>query len=109
MLNPDLSEQDTNQHVKVPFFCPKLLRKSEFIFRNQLITLKETDLIMMNEALTKREEEEKSRLAQEKQAQQQNTQAAAGGKKPDPKAAAAKGKDAKKGAPADDPNQPKDL
>jgi hypothetical protein len=54
--------------VKVPFFDPALMARSEFIYRNQLIQLKETDLIMMNDSLKQVEEEEAKRIAAEKAA-----------------------------------------
>lgn len=57
---------DTSYHVKVPVFDAKLMNRSEFIYRNQLIQLKETDLAMMNEALKAQEEDEAKRLAAEK-------------------------------------------
>jgi len=111
LTNPDLQVADTNYHVKVPVFDPKLMQRSEFIYRNQLIQLKENDLIMMNDALKQSEEEEAKRIAAEKAAMAQTQSSMPTGKKPDPKAAAAaKGKDAKKGAPAvDDPNSPKEI
>lgn len=95
--------------MKVPFFDPKLLEKSEFIYRNRLIQLKETDIAMMNDASKQQEEEIAKKIAAEKASSQ--PVAAAPGKKADPKAAAAKGaKDKGKGAAVtDDPNQPKDL
>jgi len=111
LTNADLQPTDTNYHVKVPFFDPSLMARSEFIYRNQLIQLKETDLSMMNESLKQVEEEEAKRVAAEKAAMANTQTTLPPGKKPDPKAAAAKGgKDAKKGAPVvEDANSPKDL
>lgn len=34
LTNTDLQVTDTNYHVKVPFFDPKLMQRSEFIYRN---------------------------------------------------------------------------
>ena len=66
LTNVELSKTDTSYHVKVPFFDAKLLQRSEFIFKNHLIQLKDTDLVMMNEALKLAEEETAKRLAAEK-------------------------------------------
>ncbi len=112
LMNVELSDADRNQHVKVPFFDPKLLQRSEFIFKNHLIQLKDTDLAMLNEALKLQEEETAKRLAAEKAAAQQATQpTTVAGKKPDPKKDAGKvAKPPAKGAVVvEDPNQPKDI
>jgi hypothetical protein len=94
----------------VPVFDPKLLERSEFIYRNQLIQLKENDLIMMNDALKQAEEDEAKRIADAKAQMAQTQSSMPAGKKADPKAASKGGKDAKKGAPVvDDPNSPKEI
>lgn len=104
----ELSKTDTNQHVRVHFFDAKLLERSEFIYKNHLIQIKDTDLVMMDEALKLEEEETAKRIAAEKQP----VAVAPTGKdakKADPKAAA-KGKPAAKGAVVqEDPNSPKDI
>lgn len=43
--------------MKIPFFDPKLLERPEFIIRNTLISLKDTDVILLNDALKAVEEE----------------------------------------------------
>jgi hypothetical protein len=52
----------------VPLFDPKLLQRSEFVYKNHLIQLKDTDLAMMNESLKQVEEETAKRIAAEKAA-----------------------------------------
>jgi len=42
--NPDLSKEEIDRHVRIPFFEPKLLDRPEFRVRNNLITLKESDI-----------------------------------------------------------------
>lgn len=84
------------------------MERSEFIYRNRLIQLKDTDLAMMNEALKQAEDEEAQRIAAEK-ALAQPVPTGKDAKKPDPKAAA-KAKESKKGvAVVEDPNSPKDI
>ena len=49
--NPDLSKEDIDRHHRIPFFDPKLLDRPEFRIRNNLIQLKESDVVLLNEAL----------------------------------------------------------
>lgn len=108
LQNVELSKTDTNQHIKIHFFDMKLLDRSEFIYRNQLIQLKDTDLALLDEALKQEEEETARKIAAEKSA---NAAPPTGkdAKKADPKAAA-KGKPPAKGAVVqEDPNSPKDI
>jgi len=49
--NPDLSKEDIDRHIRIPFFDPKLLDRPEFRVRNNLISLKESDISLLNEAL----------------------------------------------------------
>lgn len=108
LLNPDLKSEDTNSHVKIPFFDPKLLERPEFNIRNTLISLKDTDVVLLNDALKTVEEEQAKRAAAEK-VQNAPVVNPKDAKKPDPKKDA-KGKPPAKGAqPVDDPNSPKDI
>ena len=49
--NPDLSKEDIDRHHRIQFFDPKLLDRPEFRIRNNLIQLKESDVVLLNEAL----------------------------------------------------------
>lgn len=66
LTNVELQPSDTNTHLRIPFFDPALLQRSEFIYRNQLIQLKDTDLAMMDESLKQVEDEAAKKLAGEK-------------------------------------------
>lgn len=66
--NVELGPDDVNTHFKASFFDPELMNRSEFIYRNHLIQLKDTDLAMMDEALKVVEEEAAKKLAEEKAA-----------------------------------------
>lgn len=111
LMKVELGEADTNKHCRVPFFEPSLLKRPEFLYKNHLINLKETDLAMLNENLKHQEQEEAKRIAAEKAAATQSSQVPDKGKKGEVKGAAAKGgKDAKKGAAVvEDPNSPRDI
>lgn len=107
--NADLKKEDIEQHYKIPFFDPILLNRPEFRVKNKLIALKETDVLLLNEALKSAEEEQTKAAAQVKQQSAPVAAASKDAKKPDPKKDA-KGKPPVKGAAVvDDPNSPKDI
>lgn len=86
------------------FYPEELTQKPEFLYKNHLIHLKETEIELLAESLTQREAEQKQR-AELGSAQD----SVAGGKGKD-----AKGKDAKaakpgKGGAADEKNAPKAI
>ena len=97
----DPQEKDLDYHKINMFYDASLCERPEFMFKNQLINLKDTEIEMLETDLAGIEEEERRRVALESQ-EGQTSQAKS---KIDPKKD--KGK-AAKGA-ADDKNAPKSI
>lgn len=105
--NVDLKAEDQEYHKHNGFFDTKLLSKPEFMYRNHLIDLKESEIKMLEEHLLEREETSALSM-RDSQLNIADKQAPAKGK-PDPKKDA-KGKPQGKGAvQQDDKNAPKNI
>ena len=112
MIQPELTDAETNYHLHMNFHDANTVTQlPEFKYKNHLIKLKESDLAIMIESLKQREDEEAKLAAEARLSQASLAPVPAGkGGKPDPKAAAAKKVDPKKGAVVtEDPNSPKEI
>jgi len=54
--NVDLKPDDYQYHKLNGFFDTELLKKAEFIYRNHLVELKESEIKMLEEHLVERED-----------------------------------------------------
>lgn len=48
---PELALADTDYHKHNRFYSPDLLEKPEFVFRNHLIKMKDSDIELLHQAL----------------------------------------------------------
>ena len=105
---PELPAEETDYHKTNRFYSSDLLQKPEFVFKNQLITMKDADLELLEQALANEEAEESKRALLASQDGNVSQAELKGGKAKDPK------KDAKsapkKGAQVEaDKNCPKPI
>lgn len=109
LSNPDLTKDDIERHHRIPFFDPRLIDRPEFRIRNNLISLKDTDIALLNDALKIVEDEKAKADLLLKQQSAAPVLTGKDAKKPDPKKDA-KGKPPVKGSVVvDDPNVPKEI
>ena len=107
-MNPDLQEADLTYHKYNRFYNEQYLTKPEFMFKNHIIQLKETEVEMLEESLQSQDAEEERRHAMTSQGSGgSKMEKPKTGKGADPKAG--KDKPAKGVTPVEDQNMPKNI
>lgn len=103
---PELTLDETNYHKHNRVYSTDLLSRPEFMYTNHLISLKDADMELLEQALTEKEDEESKRSLL---ASQENVTSQANIKAKDAKAKDTKAKP-KGGAAVDaDKNSPKPI
>ena len=107
IMNHDLQEADLSYHKFGRFYAENLRSKPEFMFKNNMVDLKETEEAMLEQALVQQEEENERRNAITSQGSTGSKMELKKGGKEAPKAdkkAPAKGQ-----TPIEDQNAPKAI